>query len=160
MQQLMLYLLVFLVLLLNILNIFEVMYHPTLTKVLWTLGKSPLFEVRQMDVEPKKSLKFTTLLENKYPQEPELVNNEGLKAEINSDEDENHLSDSDKVRTGKSVNKKSSTIYVYTYKVKLLGLPFYIVFVIHISLSIVLCRYDILCFNNLEISASSSSSCT
>lgn len=84
-------------------------------KLFWTLGKSPLFEIRHMDDEAKnKYLKFTPMPEKNHL-DFEVATNEHESREIESDEEED-FSDSMKSNTNR-VSKRSSPVYVYTYKV-------------------------------------------
>lgn len=78
-------------------------------------GKLPLFEIRHMEDEAKnKHLEFTPRPEKNH-QDFKVANNEHESREIESDEEED-FSDSMKSNINR-VSKRSSPVYVYTYKI-------------------------------------------
>ncbi|KAL2548891.1 P-loop containing nucleoside triphosphate hydrolase superfamily protein [Forsythia ovata] len=82
-------------------------------------GKSPLFEVRQMDPEAKSSLISTQTTEEEQVEVPKVINNENKETRIECDmEDEEHCSKPNKVGTNGSVSTRSCPSYVYTYKIQ------------------------------------------
>lgn len=84
----------------------------------WTLGKSPLFEVRQMNLQANTSLKSTPCTEEERAENPKVTNNENKQTRIESDmEDDEYSSKSKKMGTNGSVGSRSSLAHVYTHKV-------------------------------------------
>ncbi|KAA8539259.1 hypothetical protein F0562_025951 [Nyssa sinensis] len=81
-------------------------------------GKSPLFEVRRMDPETNNSLKSTPTPKKDYLEGPELANNGNKSTEIEPDKEDGDCSpNSKKFSTDRSLSKRSSPVYVYTYKI-------------------------------------------
>uniref|UniRef100_A0A5B7BEW5 AAA+ ATPase domain-containing protein n=1 Tax=Davidia involucrata TaxID=16924 RepID=A0A5B7BEW5_DAVIN len=81
-------------------------------------GKSPLFEIRRMDAETNNSLKSTPTPTKDHLEEPELPNNGNKSTEIESDKEDGDCSPSSKKSSiNRSLSKRSSPMYVYTYKI-------------------------------------------
>lgn len=83
------------------------------------IGKSPLFEIRQMNAEHDEPLKATPITRERYLEDSELTINEDKSTEVESDEEnEDYLPVRFKKQsTKRSVRKSSSPVCVYTYKV-------------------------------------------
>ncbi|XAR52328.1 hypothetical protein NMG60_11020323 [Bertholletia excelsa] len=83
-------------------------------------GKSPLFDVRHMDVNTDNLSSSTTILEKKLLKESELNNDNERESRISSDqEDEDYSPDNSKILIGnKTINNRRSPVYVYTYKIQ------------------------------------------
>ncbi|XP_022892612.1 uncharacterized protein ycf45 isoform X2 [Olea europaea var. sylvestris] len=80
-------------------------------------GKSPLFEVRQMNLQANTSLKSTPCTEEEQVENPKVTNNENKQTRIESDmEDDEYSSKSKKMGTNGSVGSRSSPAHVYTHK--------------------------------------------
>ncbi|KAI9156792.1 hypothetical protein LWI28_012258 [Acer negundo] len=82
-------------------------------------GKSPLFEIRQMDAEYAETLKSTPIPRESYLEEPELTISEEKSAEVEFDEeDEDNSQKRFKEWSNKrSMSQRSSPACVYTYKI-------------------------------------------
>ncbi|CAK9159686.1 unnamed protein product [Ilex paraguariensis] len=81
-------------------------------------GKSPLFEVRCMDAEANTRLGSTPTTKKNHVEEPELPNIEDRRAKVVSDKEiEDRSPNFKKVITVRSVSKRSSPVFVYTYKI-------------------------------------------
>lgn len=83
------------------------------------IGKCPLFEVRSMDADANDSQKATTTSKKACTDESDLTTSKDMVADSESDvEDEWHTpSWSKKSSSGRSANKRSSPVCIYTYKV-------------------------------------------
>ncbi|CAA2967078.1 AAA+ ATPase domain containing [Olea europaea subsp. europaea] len=82
-------------------------------------GKSPLFEVRQMNLQANTSLKSTPCTEEERVENPKVTNNENKQTRIESDmEDDEYSSKSKKMGTNGSVGSRSSPAHVYTHKIQ------------------------------------------
>ncbi|XP_052200597.1 protein SEEDLING PLASTID DEVELOPMENT 1 isoform X1 [Diospyros lotus] len=81
-------------------------------------GKTPLFEVRHMDVEANRSLKSTPMPKKNLIEEAELDNSEE-RPQIQCDkEDEGYSQNNFKKLSGnRNFSKWRSPVYVYTYKI-------------------------------------------
>ncbi|KAK3228342.1 hypothetical protein Dsin_000223 [Dipteronia sinensis] len=82
-------------------------------------GKSPLFEIRQMDAEYAETLKSTPIPRESYLEEPKSTISEGKSAEVESDEeDEDNSQKLLKDWSNKrSMSQRSSPAFIYTYKI-------------------------------------------
>ncbi|OMO65602.1 hypothetical protein CCACVL1_21473 [Corchorus capsularis] len=83
-------------------------------------GKSPLFEIRQMEAEANVPLKATIIPKIDHLEQSDLPVNEEKCAEVDSDEeDEDYLPNPiiKKQRHNRSVSRRSSPVCVYTYKI-------------------------------------------
>lgn len=90
----------------------------------WVTGKTPLFEIRQMDTRSDDSLKTAQIHGNELVEEYEAKSiGTGNGDEVESDEEnENYALDHfEKPKTGGYV-RRSSPVCVYTYKVNWLNL--------------------------------------
>ncbi|XWS66223.1 hypothetical protein CRYUN_Cryun05aG0181200 [Craigia yunnanensis] len=90
-------------------------------------GKSPLFEIRQMEAEANIPLKSTLMPKIDHLEQSDLPVNKEKCAEVDFDEeDEDYLPNPIKEkRLIRSVSKRSSPICVYTYKVKYTSFHFH-----------------------------------
>ncbi|GAV60736.1 AAA_18 domain-containing protein [Cephalotus follicularis] len=82
-------------------------------------GKSPLFEVRHMDIEDDVSLNSSPPPRTDNLEDSELSCNEDRRADVETDEDNEgyHSTWSKKWSTNISLSKRSSPVRVYTYKI-------------------------------------------
>lgn len=78
-------------------------------------GKTPLFEVRQMDAEDNNFLKSTLMPEERKLEHFISTNNEDNSTDIEFDEDD--VRRSKKWSTKSSTRKRSTAVRVYTYKI-------------------------------------------
>ena len=81
------------------------------------IGKSPLFEIRHMECEANSSLKSIPSPEKNHLKEPELDDNEGRRFQLESDEEDGDYSPIKKLSRKRTVSKRRSPLYLYTYKV-------------------------------------------
>ncbi|KAL5735052.1 hypothetical protein ACOSP7_032913 [Xanthoceras sorbifolium] len=82
-------------------------------------GKSPLFEIRQMDAEYDETLKSTLIPRENYLEEPKLTISDEKGVEVESDEEDEDNSQKlfNKWSTKRSLSQRSSPVCVYTYKI-------------------------------------------
>ncbi|GFZ05868.1 P-loop containing nucleoside triphosphate hydrolases superfamily protein [Actinidia rufa] len=80
-------------------------------------GKSPLFEIRHMECEANSSLKSIPSPEKNHLKEPELDDNEGRRFQFESDEEGSDYSPIKKLSRKRTVSKRRSPLYLYTYKI-------------------------------------------
>ncbi|XP_057464128.1 protein SEEDLING PLASTID DEVELOPMENT 1-like isoform X2 [Actinidia eriantha] len=80
-------------------------------------GKSPLFEIRHMECEANSSLKSIPSPEKNHLKEPELDDNEGRRFQFESDEEDGDYSPIKKLSRKRTVSKRRSPLYLYTYKI-------------------------------------------
>lgn len=83
-------------------------------------GKSPLFEVRQMDEEANNSMKSSLRIQKDLVEDSILVSNQienAKKLLDDEDEDEDYSPKTKKLGTVRYAEKRRSPLYVYTFKV-------------------------------------------
>lgn len=90
------------------------------------IGKSPLFEVRCVDVDASDSLKSTLIPEKSHIETYDMTDGKNISHEVESDEEDlvHSPSWSKKQSTSRSAKKRSSAVCVYTYKVDSSSLHF------------------------------------
>lgn len=78
-------------------------------------GKSPLFEVRQMEVDPRNSLKSSEI----HIEKTDITDGERISGDLDSDEEDlgHPPGQPHRWSTSRFVKKRSSPLCVYTYKV-------------------------------------------
>ncbi|KAH9602504.1 hypothetical protein KSS87_020963 [Heliosperma pusillum] len=79
-------------------------------------GKTPLFEIRQMDPDTKSSDNLIETAEKQQPEEPEFTEDTNKGAETAS-HDEDVIPHHNLTRTVRAPSKRSLPVYVYTYKI-------------------------------------------
>ena len=97
------------------------------------IGKCPLFEVRKMDADVLDSQKATPISRKTRSDKPDLTTSKDMTADSESDmeDEERSTSQSKKSSSGRSVNKRSSPVCIYTYKVNCLR-RFYLSLYVHL----------------------------
>ena len=85
---------------------------------MWTVGKSPLFELRRVDDEASSSLKPSLSTQKDPVQDSKLVNSQSEKVGTTSDDEGvDYYRKSSKLNNDRYLPQRSSPVCVYTFKV-------------------------------------------